>query len=89
MTIITGVGVQSKGAGLFTLGAGEVGGQQKGHDGADLLATALETQNIAFVPGSAFFPDGSGRNTLRLNFSSPNETQIEEGMRRLGLLLTA
>jgi DNA-binding transcriptional MocR family regulator len=61
----------------------------KGHDGADLLATALETQNIAFVPGSAFFPDGSGRNTLRLNFSSPNETQIEEGMRRLGLLLTA
>jgi 2-aminoadipate transaminase len=38
---------------------------------------------VAFVPGQAFFIDGSGQNTLRLNYSSSNEAQIDEGIRRL------
>jgi DNA-binding transcriptional MocR family regulator len=42
---------------------------------------------VAFVPGAAFFPDGSGRNTIRLNFSSPTEAMIEEGLSRLGRLI--
>ena len=56
-------------------------------NGADLLAKALETQKIAFVPGSAFFADGSGKNTLRLSFSLADETTIDEGIRRLGIVL--
>ncbi|MBL4766628.1 MAG: PLP-dependent aminotransferase family protein, partial [Rhodobacteraceae bacterium] len=56
-------------------------------DGAELLAKALETQKIAFVPGSAFFADGSGKNTLRLSFSLADEATIEEGIRRLGVVL--
>ncbi len=42
---------------------------------------------VAFVPGQAFFIDGSGQNTLRLNYSSSNEAQIEEGIRRLAVAI--
>jgi 2-aminoadipate transaminase len=38
---------------------------------------------VAFVPGQAFFIDGSGQNTLRLNYSSSDEARIDEGIRRL------
>lgn len=58
-----------------------------GMDGAELLERALEKRDLAFVPGRAFFADGSGANTLRLNFSSMAPDEIEEGMRRLGSLL--
>ncbi|HEY0274854.1 MAG TPA: PLP-dependent aminotransferase family protein [Paenirhodobacter sp.] len=58
-----------------------------GLNGADLLAQALATEKVAFVPGGAFFADGSNPNTLRLNFSMPNEAQIEEGITRLGRAL--
>jgi 2-aminoadipate transaminase len=40
-------------------------------------------EKVAFVPGQAFFTDGSGINTLRLNFSNSDEAKIEEGMKRL------
>ncbi|MGB3243702.1 MAG: PLP-dependent aminotransferase family protein [Sulfitobacter sp.] len=56
----------------------------KAMDGGALLAHALETQKVAFVPGQAFHPDGSGANTLRLSFSLADETEIETGMQRLG-----
>ena len=59
----------------------------QGMDGAALLVRALEEENVAFVPGSAFYADGSGKNTIRLNLSSPNEAQIDEGLKRLGRLL--
>ncbi|MDN5787394.1 PLP-dependent aminotransferase family protein [Pseudorhodobacter sp.] len=59
----------------------------KGLDGAELLARSLQTQRVAFVPGSAFFADGSGRNTLRLSFSRVDEAVIAEGIKRLGALL--
>lgn len=38
---------------------------------------------VAFVPGQAFFIDGSGQNTLRLNYSSSDGARIEEGIKRL------
>jgi DNA-binding transcriptional MocR family regulator len=60
-----------------------------GMDGAALLERALAQDKVAFVPGAAFFPDGSGRNTIRLNFSSPTEAMIEEGLSRLGRLIAA
>jgi len=58
-------------------------------DGAELLATSLKTEKVAFVPGRAFFADGSGGNTLRLSFSQSNNEQIKDGMERLGRLLRA
>lgn len=58
-----------------------------GMSGADLLARSLETERVAFVPGQAFFADGSGQNTIRLSSSNSNHTAIEEGIARLGRLL--
>jgi hypothetical protein len=56
-------------------------------DGAQLLAKAIRTQKLAFVPGKAFFADGSGHNTLRLNFTRTDESVINEGIKRLGNVL--
>ena len=44
---------------------------------------------VVFVPGQAFFADGGGQNTLRLNYSSSSEEQIEEGIKRLAKALHA
>lgn len=57
-------------------------------DGADLLKQSLESERVAFVPGHAFFADGSGRNTLRLSYSTSTEGKIAEGIERLGQLIT-
>ncbi|MDQ0999231.1 DNA-binding transcriptional MocR family regulator [Phyllobacterium ifriqiyense] len=56
-------------------------------DGADLLAKSIKEIQVAFVPGSAFFADGSGKNTIRLNYSLPNAEAIDTGMARLGTLI--
>jgi 2-aminoadipate transaminase len=40
-------------------------------------------KKVAYVIGSAFFCNGKGHYTMRLNFSYPTEEQIEEGIRRL------
>ncbi len=52
-----------------------------------LLPAAVD-RGVAYVPGTAFYPDGSGRDRLRLAFCYPPEDAIEEGVRRLGELLT-
>jgi len=44
-------------------------------------------ENVAFVPGKAFYVDGGGSNTLRLNFSNSDEEKIEEGIKRLAKVL--
>jgi 2-aminoadipate transaminase len=36
------------------------------------------------VPGQAFFANGGGENTMRLNFSNSDEERIVEGIARLG-----
>jgi 2-aminoadipate transaminase len=54
-------------------------------DATTLLREAV-ARKVVYVPGAAFFTDGSGANTLRLNFSHPNPDKIEEGIRRLGAL---
>ncbi|MBX4912768.1 aminotransferase-like domain-containing protein [Rhizobium bangladeshense] len=56
-------------------------------DGAKLLAKSLESAKVAFVPGKAFFADGSGANTFRVSFSCANEQMIEDGISRLGKLV--
>ncbi len=56
-------------------------------DAAELLTRSLATMRVAFVPGRPFFTDGSGRNTLRLNFTLASPATIEEGIGRFGRLL--
>ena len=55
----------------------------EGVDGMKAFDAAVEA-NVAFVPGTHFYPDGGHLNTLRLNFSMCDIPTIEEGMRRLG-----
>jgi 2-aminoadipate transaminase len=52
-------------------------------DTGDLLAKALR-DDVAFVPGSAAYVDGRGSSAMRLNFSSSNQDEIREGIRRIG-----
>ncbi len=51
-----------------------------------LLEKALK-RGVAFVQGSAFFPDGGHENTMRLNFSGLKEEKIVKGICILGGLL--
>jgi 2-aminoadipate transaminase len=56
-------------------------------DTAVLLEKAIEN-NVAFVPGFAFYPEGNtGRNTGRFNFSNATPEQIDTGIQRLGKVL--
>ena len=58
-----------------------------GVSGASLLTRAVDEARVAFVPGAAFFHDGSGENTIRLSYSLPDISAIETGVRRLAVLL--
>jgi 2-aminoadipate transaminase len=55
-------------------------------DTSDLLAKALR-EDVAFVPGQAAYVDGSGHNSMRLNFSAGGEDEIREGIRRIGKVI--
>ncbi|MBI4978913.1 MAG: PLP-dependent aminotransferase family protein [Spirochaetes bacterium] len=52
-----------------------------------MLPRAME-RGVAYVAGDAFFPNGGGRNTMRLNFSFPSEQNIIDGVSTLGALMT-
>ena len=60
-----------------------------GLDGTTLLDQAIATERVAFVPGRAFYADGSGGNTLRLAFSNSSPKDIDTGVARLGRVLRA
>jgi DNA-binding transcriptional MocR family regulator len=53
-------------------------------DTTDLLARALESEAVAFVPGRAAYLDGRGGSSMRLNFAGVPEEDIREGIRRIG-----
>jgi 2-aminoadipate transaminase len=55
-----------------------------GVDSAKLLDTALR-QDVAFVPGDPFYPNGDEGSHLRLNFSNAKPEMIREGIRRLSI----
>ncbi len=55
-------------------------------DAQAMLAAAVE-RRVAYVPGTAFYPDGRGRNQMRLAFCHPTEDRIRDGIGRLGTLL--
>ena len=54
----------------------------EGYDTTELFKMAID-QNVAFVIGEAFFCDGSGKNTMSLNFSFMDDANIDEGIKRL------
>lgn len=43
---------------------------------------------VAYVAGSFFYPDGSHRNTMRLNFSFLDKDKMEDGIRILSQIIT-
>ena len=55
-------------------------------DTAEMLAEAI-SEKVAYITGKAFFPDRSGQNCIRLNFSYPNEEEIHEGIKRLAKVI--
>lgn len=52
----------------------------------ELLQDCLKN-NVAFIPGDSFFPNGGVENTLRLNYSCMPEERIREGVRRLSMAI--
>ena len=38
---------------------------------------------VAYIPGSPFFVDGSGQNTMRLTFAKESDDRLRDGVRRL------
>lgn len=46
-------------------------------------------KGVAYIMGSAFYPDGTGNNSMRLNFTMQTPENIAEGIRRLGTMLKA
>lgn len=44
-------------------------------------------EKVAFVPGVPFYIDRNDSNTFRLNFSCPNPVQIQEGIKRLSVIV--
>jgi 2-aminoadipate transaminase len=55
-------------------------------DSKVLLPRAV-TARVAFVPGTAFYADESGRGNLRLSYCYPEPDRIREGVRRLATVL--
>jgi len=55
-------------------------------DTRELLVECL-VNNVAFVPGDSFFPNGGGRNTMRLNYSNMPEDKISEGISVLAQII--
>jgi len=57
-----------------------------GADTRALLPEAVE-RKVAYVPGTAFYPDGSGKESMRIAYCYPPDDAIEEGLKRIGALL--
>lgn len=53
-----------------------------GISATELLAKAVE-RGVAFVPGGEFHVDGTGEQTLRLNFSHASPEKIRDGIKRI------
>jgi 2-aminoadipate transaminase len=54
---------------------------------ANVLAQRAVERQVGIVPGSLFFTDGRGADSMRLSFSLVDEEQIDEGIERLAALL--
>jgi DNA-binding transcriptional MocR family regulator len=57
-----------------------------GVDAVDLAQRAVRA-GVGIVPGTFFYPDGRGKDKVRLSFSLVDEAQIDEGVERLAAQL--
>lgn len=60
----------------------------EGVDAVDIVATCREN-NVDYIPGTAFYSDGSGRRSLRLSYSAVSPEQIDTGIARLAAVVRA
>ena len=60
----------------------------EGLDAKSMLPRAV-TARVAYVPGTAFYYDGSGSTHLRLSYCYPTPERIREGVRRLAGVIEA
>jgi DNA-binding transcriptional MocR family regulator len=59
-----------------------------GLDAKAMLPRAISAR-VAYVPGTGFYADGSGREYLRLSYCYPEPARIREGVRRLAGVVEA
>lgn len=57
-------------------------------DTMEMLDDALAAK-VAYVPGVAFYPDGQGKSSMRLNFSNATPEKINEGITKLGEVIAS
>lgn len=76
-----GVDFNRPDGGLFTWAV-----MPEGVSSRDVLTKAIEN-NVAFVPGDAFYPNGGHENTMRLNFSNMSPQRITKGIEILGKVM--
>jgi len=55
-------------------------------DSSEMLAEAIENK-VSYVPGNAFYADGSGAHHMRLAFCYEDEEKITEAIKRLGKVI--
>ncbi|CEK32440.1 aminotransferase [[Clostridium] sordellii] len=55
-------------------------------DARKIMEKCLEN-NVAYVPGGSFFPNGGKENTFRLNYSNMPDEKIVDGVKRLAQAL--
>ena len=53
------------------------------------MATQALAQNVAYVPGIGFFPNGNNHHCMRLNYSCMPDDRIVEGIKRLADVIKA
>lgn len=59
----------------------------EGQSSMALFQKASE-KNVVFVPGNSFYADGRDANTMRLNYTNSSDEMIQEGIQRLGKLMS-
>ncbi len=52
-----------------------------------VMATEALAQNVAYVPGLGFFPNGNNHHCMRLNYSCMPDDRIIEGIKRLAKVI--
>jgi 2-aminoadipate transaminase len=53
----------------------------------EMFEEAVQTHQVAYIPGSAFNVYDRGRNTMRLNFSNASPELIQQGIHRLATVI--
>ncbi|MDX6475392.1 MAG: 2-aminoadipate transaminase [Gaiellaceae bacterium] len=59
----------------------------EGSSSTELARRAAE-RGVGLVPGSLFFPDGRGEDSVRLSFSLVDDEQIDDGIERIASILS-